>query len=564
MTNIQQDEQHKQNFQHSNSVASSKPSNPFDTANNSPRSARIDNEHDQLFTYEQCNNSSDLDECIDANGFKHGSSGVIVDGNKVYYNHNHFHGSSNSQLSQRINNGNSCEQNSTVGGNKYASHKQSNAYASGTHCADKENKCGPSIPRDDRSAADGAGYSRFAGLHDVSGIWKKRHVNADGPTKNTSKSFANEYDSDANDQRYDSTMFPFDRTAIAYEDQNSGGSGSSGGGLERRRSGKYQMHATSSSSYYDSSSPENDSSYEQSSHRKSDGRQYKEMTIITRKKQPQQKHQPLSAKLSKYDSHKASISSKNDHHHSQNHISDPDAFITTTDATAIITNTNTSTNANTSTSTANSNKPIQNYDDHANPSHWSNATDHNNSILQFEQIASKFDKMPPKCGQSETFHMRADIHESVSVLSLHMHATPCKLTLSQPNTAQSTNSASDPYAPAGNTSPMPDLRVDFFAEPVSESQKRHSFVEIHLKQVGAGADGPANDTSPKSVHSCNATLTNHTGINVTPNPMDETTAAVTCTTSQAPRATIVVQQVIRRSQSSSIELMFVFVTIRIV
>lgn len=86
------------------------------------------------------------------------------------------------------------------------------------------------------------------------------------------------------------------------------------------------------------------------------------------------------------------------------------------------------------------------------------------------------------------------------------------------------------------TSPVPDLRVDFFSEPMDNTQKRHSYVEITMKQI------TSSDVSP-SMSSTNISIANNigntAGINVTPNPMDET---VTCTT-QTPRATIVVQQV---------------------
>lgn len=91
------------------------------------------------------------------------------------------------------------------------------------------------------------------------------------------------------------------------------------------------------------------------------------------------------------------------------------------------------------------------------------------------------------------------------------------------------------------TSPVPDLRVDFFSEPMDNVQKRHSYVEITMKQMNAS---PSDMMSP-SMSSTNISIANagnSTGINVTSNPMDETTATVTCTT-QTPRATIVVQQV---------------------
>lgn len=100
------------------------------------------------------------------------------------------------------------------------------------------------------------------------------------------------------------------------------------------------------------------------------------------------------------------------------------------------------------------------------------------------------------------------------------------------------NKAHEPSA----TSPVPDLRVDFFSEPTDNVQKRHSYVEITMKQMNAS---PSDMMSP-SMSSTNISIANagnSTGINVTSNPMDETTATVTCTT-QTPRATIVVQQVI--------------------
>lgn len=96
--------------------------------------------------------------------------------------------------------------------------------------------------------------------------------------------------------------------------------------------------------------------------------------------------------------------------------------------------------------------------------------------------------------------------------------------------------AHDPPA----TSPVPDLRVDFFAEPMDNVQKRHSYVEITMKQLSASP----SDVSP-SMSNTNISIGstgNSTGINVTSNPMDETATTVTCTT-QTPRATIVVQQV---------------------
>lgn len=89
------------------------------------------------------------------------------------------------------------------------------------------------------------------------------------------------------------------------------------------------------------------------------------------------------------------------------------------------------------------------------------------------------------------------------------------------------------------TSPVPDLRVDFFSEPIDHLQKRHSYVEITMKQISASDMSPSMSSTNISISNAG----NTSGINVTSNPMDDTSATVTCTT-QTPRATIVVQQVI--------------------
>lgn len=89
------------------------------------------------------------------------------------------------------------------------------------------------------------------------------------------------------------------------------------------------------------------------------------------------------------------------------------------------------------------------------------------------------------------------------------------------------------------SSPVPNLRVDFFAEPMDNTQKRHSYVEITMKQISATDVSPTMSTTNISI----ANSGSSSGINVTSNPMDDTSTTVTCTT-QTPRATIVVQQVI--------------------
>lgn len=260
------------------------------------------------------------------------------------------------------------------------------------------------------------------------------------------------------------------------------------------------------------------------------------------------------SKLSKYELTSSSssqlVSSMKNENHSKNHISDLDAFSLSSinkpnskTNLAAISNDNTIITAKTTTFNSNANtvsivNTITNQTSNAQTNVCHSAKEQN-SVSQFEQIASKFDKIPPKSQQSDAFRMyNPDIKESTSILSLKMHSNPCKLTLSQ----QQINQVNEQNQYGATTSPVPDLRVDFFSESRDQNaQKRHSFVEITLKQIVP----PLSDASPSKIFSTitsnNTINSSASGINVTSNPMDDTTS-VTCTT-QTPRATIVVQQV---------------------
>ncbi|XP_031640448.1 uncharacterized protein LOC116352191 isoform X2 [Contarinia nasturtii] len=496
-----QDEQQKQKYPHSSTAPHtapliSKKHFPFDVPT-SPRSVRTTEKSEALFTFEK---RTDLttDDIINGcsvggsggGGYENGCSKVIVDGNKVYY-----HGSSNYKGDNKISNGN--------GDARYRHDK-----------LDKENACEITTKQqqplrlkhmNDENYYDEQTYSSYSKYSRRDGPWKNRHggSNKSNSSNKMGKLYSNDYtvafsssSNASNKKQYDDTMFPFDRATLAY-DGGVGGSGDNNMEWTKRNLSSY------ANNYYDSPSPDYDY-YEQfrsaprkstASNISSDGRLLKELTSLSRKQ---------SMKLSKYDhppspsntntmittNTNATTTTKNDQNHQyKNHISDSDAFSltkpnaktnsTSPDNTTIIT-----------TTTHNNATSISIVNQSSNCS----ANDRN-PVSQFEQIASKFDKIPSKVPSH------------------------------------------DPHEPPA-TSPVPDLRVDFFSEPMDNTQKRHSYVEITMKQI------TTSDISP-SMSSTNISMVNNiggnaAGINVTSNPMDET-STVTCTT-QTPRATIVVQQ----------------------
>lgn len=250
-------------------------------------------------------------------------------------------------------------------------------------------------------------YSSYNKYSRRDGSWKSRHGSSSNKSSNSSNKATKPYPSEystytksgttSNKKHSDDTMFPFDRASVVYD------VGGDGGNNDWTRRPSY------ANSYYDSPSPDGNSSgdyYEKfrNAQRKStvsttsaDGRALKELS----RKQ--------SLKLSKYDlpPSPSSIKSYNDHNHKfKNHISETDAFnlpiakpntrtnsITTTDHNTI-NNHATASNTSTTTTTATI---------HGNATTISivnqspnNCANERNPISQFDQIASKFDKIPSK------------------------------------------------------------------------------------------------------------------------------------------------------------------------
>lgn len=368
----------------------------------SPRSVQIIQKNEALFTFDnhhhlqhhhhhhhqhqQHHHHRHQQDTIDDNddnhiqsGYENGGSKVIVDGNKVYY-----HGSSS-----------------------YKSDGDENFY-------------------DDQMFS--GGYTKYSRCD--AGLWKKRHTNSNKLNSSNTVTKPKKHTDD--------TMFPFDRVSLPYD--------SSGGGVSTSQIANTNAAAASSTAgvastvpepngewtkrppyannYYDSPSPDCDY-YEQfrSASRKStasnvslaDCRAIKELASLPRKQ---------SLKLSKYDLPPSPSFIKNtDHNHKfKNHISESDAFnlpiakpnakinstssditanqTTRTTTTTITTNTNTYTTTITTTTNSNTNT---NQNNASNATTFSivsqssnNCANERNPVSQFEQIASKFDKIPSK------------------------------------------------------------------------------------------------------------------------------------------------------------------------
>lgn len=345
-------------------------------------------------------------------------------------------------------------------------------------------------------------------------------------------------------KRFDDTMFPFDREAIDYDPQEA---------TNEWYKNNARYLSNFGSNQYDTPSPDYDC-YESfcaksaSAPRKSstsDVRLFKELTRISHKQQQDEQrakqstttttsmttssqitHYP-SSKLSKYDNTPSPSTSPKQlscmTKYEQNHISDPDAFSplpakpNNETSTSTTTTTNTSSNAN---SNSNHNDPT------TAPQGQSSACDlestlNCHSVSKFEQIASMFDQIPPK--PSDAFRK-----SSYSAGADQVHSSNSAIAATTP--PQSTNDHSNSAGYGTVSSPLPDFRVDFFAETMTNEKpapKRHSFVES-----GAMASHRPSSASQHDTQS----------INVTSNPMDESNGC-TSTTQQTPRATIVVQQV---------------------
>ncbi|XP_055306565.1 uncharacterized protein LOC129570867, partial [Sitodiplosis mosellana] len=497
-----QDEQQKQKYQHSSNAPHtapliSKKHFPFD-APTSPRSVRTTEKSEALFTFEKRTDLTTTDyddDHINGSGYENGCSKVIVEGNKVYY-----HGTSNYKSDNKISNGNGEA-------HRYYRHdkldKEDACESSSTSSSTLTTTTAATMQRlmhmTDENYYDEQTYSSYSKYSRRDGPWKNRHGGSNKSNKAT-KSYTTDYaafnssgnssgGSNKKPHHGDDTMFPFDRASMTYDSMGDNNSPE----WTKRHLSSY------GNKYYDSPSPDYDY-YEQfrsaprkstASNVSSDGRLLKELASLSRKQ---------SLKMSNYDPPPSPSNTTNTTNHTtiktdqnhqfKNHISDSDAFSlpkpnaktnsTSPENTTIITTT-THNNATTISIVSQS-------------SNLSCANDRTHPVSQFEQIASKFDKIPSKV------------------------------------------SPYDPHEPAA-TSPVPDLRVDFFSEPMDHLQKRHSYVEITMKQISASDMSPSMSSTNISI----ANAGNTSGINVTSNPMDETSTTVTCTT-QTPRATIVVQQ----------------------
>lgn len=412
-----QDEQQKQKYQHSSTAPHtapliSKKHFPFD-APSSPRSVQTIQKNEALFTFDK--HAESIDEssirggggCGGSSGYENGGSKVIVDGNKVYY-----HGSSSYKCDNKISNGNGGDARYR-GHDKLTMEKENACTADGTSTMQRlKHLTDDSYYNDQTYCSSYSKYSRR------DGSWKSRHGSSSNKSPNSSNKATKPYSSEyaaytksgntSNKKHSDDTMFPFDRATVTY-DAGGGGDGSGGGG--GGATSEWAKRPSYANSYYDSPSPDGNSCgdyYEKfrNAQRKStasttsvDGRALKELS----RKQ--------SLKLSKYDlpPSPSSIKSYNDHNHKfKNHISETDAFnlpiakpnartnsITTTDHN--ITNSHaTSPNINTSTTTTTATI-------HGNATTISivnqspnNCANERNQISQFDQIASKFDKIPSK------------------------------------------------------------------------------------------------------------------------------------------------------------------------
>lgn len=340
-------------------------------------------------------------------------------------------------------------------------------------------------------------------------------------------------------KRFDDTMFPFDREAIGYEPPEATNDWYKNNARYLSNFGSNQYDTPSPDyDYYESFCAKSTNSAPRKSST-SDVRLFKELTRISYKQQQDEQRAKQSSttttsmmtssqaphypsKLSKYDNTPSPSTSPKQltcmTKYEQNHISDPDAFSplpakqnNETNNSATTTTANTSSNAN---SNNDKNCCINNTKTAANTSE--------NSVSKFEQIASMFDQIPPKPSDAfrkPSFGAAADlVHTSSSALA----------------TTTPPQSASDHQSTGYGTvsSPLPDFRVDFFAESSTNektAQKRHSFVD------SGAAMTTTHRPSSASQHDTQA-------INVTSNPMDESNGCAS-STQQLPRATIVVQQV---------------------
>lgn len=190
-----------------------------------------------------------------------------------------------------------------------------------------------------------------------------------------------------------------------------------------------------------------------------------------------------------------------------------------------------------------------------NKSDLSAATDSCYTVSKFDQIANKFHKIPAK-SSSDAFHNLTNITaQSSDYPSVH-HAAAHTLHYHHPYHSGATVSSSAEKILA--TSPVPNLRIDFFTEtsnvPSSSAAAAAAAASSSAKsqqyQANVDDDEQLDDCQRNASTSIASSMSNGCtvgSINVTSNPMD----GAVCT---QPRATIVVQQV--RMQKNIISLRF--------
>lgn len=361
----------------------------------SPRSVRTTEKSEALFTFEKC-----TDHDINGSGHENGGSKVIVEGNKVYY-----HGSSHYKSDNKISNGN-----------------EETRYRHDKLTMEKENASELSSKQrlahlTDETFYDDQTYSSYSKYSRRDGSWKSRHSSKMNNSSNkTTKPYPSEYNTgfnssssnNSNKKHFDETMFPFDRAALAYD------------ASDKTVEWTKKHLSSHSNNYYDSPSPDYDY-YEQfrsSTPRKStastassDSRQLKELTSLSRKQ---------SMKMSKYDLPPSPPSKKIDQNHQfKNHISESDAFSLPFAKTHTKTSSSSPDNTTITTTSTQDNATSVSV---ANHTSICSSTDQN-PVSQFEQIASKFDKIPSKVPPPGCKYLASiptvSISNSISILSIN-------------------------------------------------------------------------------------------------------------------------------------------------
>lgn len=329
------------------------------------------------------------------------------------------------------------------------------------------------------------------------------------PTSQTSSSGQRKYSSSSSSggsERYkDAMLFPFDREAIDYE-------------RIQRECFALKENSSSSPTTSDSDEAEPCSVYERSkatiSPKPTDF--YKQYTLFSQNEQQQLRHQASSRKSSKRLRSDSSA---------PKHIPTTDAF----------------------SPKSKSSSPTQ------------NAYQSPNSQVElnkFEDIASKFDQMPPKHGSIVSLSAKTTTSQS-GCNQLTSFKNNNNTINSNNNIESISSSVSSPSNSRSTTPPLPNLRVDFFMEKSKKYSHKKSFKNKANGCSGSGTVGgkaaagielvgaiASASTTHELLGDCQHIAANSTSsiansggpINVTPNPME----VAVCT---QPRATIVVQQV---------------------